>query len=141
MKGVIPSSQPNLAFGQQASSTSSASANIGISCDTIDVVQAQIASLPSSTSAGSGNTANPGALVSVRNNPNEVLTIALKCAKNFLNYLSSFVEQSAPSGSSLHAILQDPSAQSALLGMCERWYKNLETKTRNGVDWLNRDQD
>lgn len=140
LKGVVPSAQPTLSFNGSDAAGSSSSANIGISCDPIDVVQAQIATLQSSSStAGSG--ANPGALVSVRNNPNEVLTIALKCAKNFLNYLSSFVEQSAPSGSSLHAILQDPSSQTALLGLCERWYKSLEAKTRNGVDWLNREQD
>ncbi|KAK9897963.1 DUF775-domain-containing protein [Cystobasidium minutum MCA 4210] len=141
LKGVVPSSSgPALSFGQDSASATSPSANIGISCDPIDAVQAQIATLQSSNSSASSAN-NPGALVSVRNNPNEVLTIALKCAKNFLNYLSSFVAQSAPSGSSLHAILQDPSAQSALLGLCERWYKNLETKTRNGVDWLNREQD
>jgi hypothetical protein len=145
LKGVVPSSQPVLAFGGPSSPSSTSSANIGISCEPIADVQAQIASLhansSSSLSSSSNNNASSGAVVSIRNNPNEVLTIALKCAKNFLNYLSSFVQQSAPSGSSLHAILQDQSTQTALLGLCERWYKNLETKTRNGVDWINREQD
>lgn len=140
LKGVVPSGQPNLSFGAADPSSTSAFANIGISCDTIDIVQGQMAALQASATT-SGSNANPGALISVRNNPNEILTIALKCAKNFLNYLSSFVEHSAPSGSSLHAILSDPSAQSALLSMCERWYKNLESKTRNGVDWLNKEQE
>lgn len=68
------------------------------------------------------------------------LVIAAKCAKNFLNYIASFA-QNAPSHSSLQAILQDPSAQSALTNLCQMWYKSLEAKTRNGIDWLNKEQD
>jgi hypothetical protein len=103
-------------------------------CEPIERVQAQMMALSSASSSSSALvTTGPQA-------SNDNLTIALKCAKNFLNYLSSFA-QSAPSGSSIQGILQNPDAQTALMGLCERWYKNLENKTRNNVDWLNKEQD
>lgn len=115
--------------------------NIGISCEPVASVQAQIASLHTRSSSASSTALVPsagGAASATTVGKTEVLAIAMKCAKNFLNYLSSFA-QSAPAGSSLQAISQDPSAQSAIIGICERWYKNIETKTKNNVDWLNRD--
>lgn len=128
LKGALPPQSSEL--GQAPSD----SAIIGIMCEPIDSVQAQTANLPSASSSA-------GALVTTGSQAaNNNLTIALKCAKNFLNYLSSFA-QSAPSGSSIQGILQNPDAQTAMMGLCERWYKNLEAKTRNNVDWLNKEQD
>ena len=120
----------NIAAAQPGSATT---AHIGIMCETLDVVQTQIATLQPS--------ANQGALVPAhqRTSGDNALQIATHVAKNFLNYVSSFASN-VPTHSSLHAIL-DPSAQNALIGMCDRWYKGLESKTRNGVDWLNKQQD
>ena len=124
-------------------------------CETLDVVQTQIATLQPIAAQGalvpahqrtSGDNAlqiaAQGALVPAhqRTSGDNALQIAAQVAKNFLNYLSSFASN-VPTHSSLHAILQDPSAQNALIGMCDRWYKGLESKTRNGVDWLNKQQD
>lgn len=131
IKGAVPSSQAG-------SSSTADTANIGILCEPIANVQAQVgASVPSATPSTSlvlgGGSQNTG-------NSQQNLTMAMKCARNFLNYVSSFA-QSAPSGTSLYALLHDPSAQSALIGVCERWYKSLESKTAAGIDWLNREQD
>ena len=124
---------PSSAFSPQSDTEP---ASLGILCEPTASVQAQVASsTPISTPAS-----NALVPTSSRASPSDSLAIALKCAKNFLNYLSSFV-QSAPAGSSIQRILADPSAQSALMGLCERWYKSLETKTQNGVDWLNKEQD
>ena len=130
LKGALPLPPQSLEFSQSPSD----SAIIGIMCEPVESVQAQIASL-SSVSASAGALVTTGSQAANNN-----LTIALKCAKNFLNYLSSFA-QSAPSGSSIQGMLQNPDAQTALMGLCERWYKNLEAKTRNNVDWLNKEQD
>ena len=132
LKGALPAQM--LSSGQTASDI----AVIGILCEPEQSVQAQLSNMPT-TSGPVGVTS--GALVSLNaQNVDVTLTIALKCAKHFFNYLSSFA-QSVPSDSSLQSIFRDSSAQSALLSLCERWYKNLEVKTRNGVDWLNKEQD
>lgn len=117
-----------------------ATASIGILCEPLAAVQAQVASLASASNASSSTSLVPVNAGAARATPQESLVIAMKCAKIFLNYLSSFV-QSAPAGSSIQSILADPSAQSALMGLCERWYKGLESKSKNGVDWLNKEQD
>jgi hypothetical protein len=115
-------------------------ANLGILCEPIASVQAQVASNTSNGMPTSGALVTTGSSRAGSAAPSDSLVIAQKCAKNFLNYLSSFV-QSAPAGSSIQTILSDPSAQSALLGLCERWYKGLESKTQMGIDWLNKEQD
>ena len=133
LKGTLP------ARVSPSGLTDSDTANIGILCEPVQSVHEQWARISASSNAGAAS--HSGALVSFGTQSTDVtLGIALRLAKHFLNFVSSFA-QSATSSISLQSILQDSSAQSALLTLCERWYKNVEAKTRNGVDWINKEQD
>jgi protein Hikeshi len=98
-----------------AVASSDVTAMIGLAIEPLSQIQAQLQSLPSTTS-------KPSVLA-------DPVRLAEKIAKNLLNYISSFT------GTTAVAAPQVP-----VLSLAEKWYENFNNKIRNvGIGFLERD--
>ncbi|GAA5828830.1 hypothetical protein JCM11251_005888 [Rhodosporidiobolus azoricus] len=111
-----------------ASSSTSTTATLGISCEPLAAVEAQIAALGSSATAA--NPANSSALVPTRGpgaagSPDPVI-LAQMVGKNLFNALAGFVQP-----------LPDGSGSWINFSLIEGWYRNFERKLKTtGVGFL-----
>ncbi|ORY89462.1 hypothetical protein BCR35DRAFT_300654 [Leucosporidium creatinivorum] len=118
----IPSANAS-SFNTSSLSTSHASATLGILCEPIPSVEAQVAALSSSATAA--NPAQSTALVVAgANAPPDSVVLAQKVAKNLFNAVGSFAQGvQGPDGKMMYGID---------LAVIEKWYTNFERKIKTG---------
>ncbi|BGP16486.1 hypothetical protein JCM10213_001177 [Rhodosporidiobolus nylandii] len=119
----IPSSA---AFSSTFSSASSGStATLGILCEPLASVEAQLSALGQSAAGSAANPANATALVPARGGPDPV-GLAQMVGKNLFNALAGFAQP-----------LPDGSGTWIEFGLVQKWYQNFENKLKTrGISFL-----
>ncbi|GAA6001467.1 hypothetical protein JCM10207_006680 [Rhodosporidiobolus poonsookiae] len=120
----IPSSS-TLSSGFTSSSTAS-TATLGILCEPLASVEAQLAALGQNASAAAANPANSSALVPARGAGPDPTVLAGMVGKNLFNALAGFVQPL-------------PNGQGSWIdfSLVEKWYANFERKLKTvGVGFL-----
>ncbi|SPO19711.1 uncharacterized protein UTRI_00102_B [Ustilago trichophora] len=132
--GCLRNTKPSAIFkvtppSSFSSSAAGGSATLGISIEPDHVVDAQLASLATTSPATSGS-ANFGLIggptpTTANSAESAALVVAPKIAKNAFSYLSSFAPDSAPQ----------------TVPLLQKWLEQLERKLRaQGVGWLDRQE-